>query len=361
MAEEFSEVHKNYDYRLPAEFEEHEATWLSFPKNELTFPSSIIRKVQKTYCEIISALSHYEKVRILVDDEKHEQEVERLLEVNSAYNSNVEFYRIKSQDVWTRDYLPIFLVSSEMDKLGIVKWVFNAWGNKYDDLIPDNISGIEVARSIYESKGSEKAELFFPDMVLEGGSIDCDGKGILLTTEQCLLNKNRNPHLTKEEIEEKLKNYLNVQKIVWLRNGIVGDDTDGHVDDFCRFSEKCILIAHERNWLDENNNILNQNLKLLTKFVESEELDYEIKNLPMPDPLYDTDNKRLPASYANFYVANKIVLLPVFDSKHDTTAIEILAQAFPTREIVMIKSKELVYGLGGIHCITMQQPKINDD
>ncbi|MEM3609634.1 MAG: agmatine deiminase family protein [Candidatus Anstonellales archaeon] len=350
-------IHK--EFYLPAEFEEHEATWISFPKNELTFPKSIINKVEKAYCEIIRYLSESEKVRILVDDEKQEFQVQRLLEINSAYNSNVEFVRIKSCDVWTRDYLPIFTLSTDKQRLGIVKWVFNAWGNKYDDLIPDNFTGIEVAKRIYEEK-KDKADLFFPDMVLEGGSIDSDGKGNLLTSEQCLLNKNRNPQLTKDEVEQALKNYLGVERVIWFKEGIKGDDTDGHVDDFCRFAEKHVLIAQESNSLDSNFNSLNENLRILSSYINNYDLNYEIELLPMPDPVYDGNGNRLPASYANFYIGNKVVLLPVFNSKNDIKALEILAKSFPNREIVMINSKELVNGFGGIHCITMQQPKLDE-
>lgn len=337
---------------MPAEWERHEATWLSWPKNPLTFPDDVIGGAEEAYCQIVAALSDGEKVNLLVDDEKHEGEVEKKLSKSGANFSNVIFTRIKSADVWARDYAPSFLLSADRKKLGAVKWTFNAWGEKYDDLLPDNATGAEIAKK-------SGAAVFRPDVVMEGGSIEVDGKGVVITTEQCLLNKNRNPKLSKAQIEAVLKENLNCRQVVWLKDGIEGDDTDGHIDDFCRFAPDGVVLLSEESCKGENAKRLAENERLLSAACEKS--DWELLRLPMPKTIIDPVDKRtLPASYANFYIGNRVVLLPVFKDKNDEAAQEIVENCFPGREVVPVFARDLVYGYGGIHCITQQQPKTAD-
>jgi agmatine deiminase len=336
------ETPKKAGYRMPAEWEPHAGTWLSWPKDPVTFPDGILQNVEKTYVQIIGALQEHEKVNVLVNGGKWEEKVLKKLEAGAAAGRNVIFHRIKSVDVWARDYSPIFVKSAK--GIAAVKWVFNAWGGKYEDLKRDNETGESIAQKTGLS-------IFRPGIVLEGGSLDVNGKGALLTTEQCLLNKNRNPKLSKSQIEDYLMNYLGVDKIIWLKNGIEGDDTDGHVDDFARFIGKdTVICASEDNPNDENYRNLKENLDILRQS------GLEVVKLPMPSKI-ELPERRLPVSYANFYIANKAVLLPVFNDKNDAVAKKILESCFPGREIVPVPSRDLVYGYGGIHCATMQQPR----
>ncbi|MEM2138160.1 MAG: agmatine deiminase family protein [Candidatus Anstonellaceae archaeon] len=336
---------KSLGYLMPAEWESHEATWLSWPKNELTFPSDIIGAVEKTYCRMIAGLQGGEKVKLLVDNEAEENRARGFLQKNGVPEKSVLFHRIKSADVWMRDYGPTFLLHRATGKKAAVRWIFNAWGNKYDDLLADNRTGDEIAKIC-------SCPVFKPGIVMEGGSIDVNGAGSLLTTEQCLLNKNRNPELDQERIERHLADYLGVSDIVWLGEGIAGDDTDGHVDDFARFVGKgAVVCAYEENNADENHKPLAEAHSVLSEL-------FETIKLPMPSPIIDpVEKRRLPASYANFYIGNKSVLLPVFGDRNDKVAIEILQSCFSGREIVPIPCRELVYGYGGIHCVTQQEPK----
>lgn len=343
---------KQLGYRMPAEWELHQGTWLSWPKDPDTFPSVIIEKVENAYCEIIKALQQNEKVNLLVNDKNWEDKVRNKLETKNISAKNVLFHHIKTVDVWTRDYGPIFIVNKNIDKkneamkkIAITKWIFNAWGKKYEDLMYDNIAGEHIAKTI-------GLEVFSPEIILEGGSIDVNGKGTLLTTEQCLLNKNRNPHLTKSQIEQYLKDYLGIDNVIWLKDGVAGDDTDGHIDDIARFvNENTIVCAVEDDPKDENYKPLKENFEILKK------TGFNVIQLPMPKEI-SVPERRLPASYANFYIGNKVVLLPAFNDKNDKKAIEILQKCFPDRKIIPIQSKELVYGFGGIHCMTQQQPTI---
>ncbi len=334
--------------RMPAEWEPHEATWLSWPKNPETFPKKILGKVEETYCKMIATLSQNEKVKLLVDNEKAEGRVRKLLSSTGANDSNLLFLRIPSVDVWIRDYGPTFLLNKKSGKKGAVDWIFNAWGRKYDDLMQDEDTGKHIIGTLPQG-----TQAFSPPIVMEGGSFDTNGEGLLLTTEQCLLNKNRNPNLTKLQIEQCLKDYLGVSKVIWLKEGIAGDDTDGHVDDFARFVNKnTVICAQEGNKSDENHLSLQKNASLLR------ESGLEVATLPMPSPLIDKqEGIRLPASYANFYIANKCVLLPVFGDKKDKEAADTLSSFFSGREILPIHARELVYGFGGIHCVTQQEPK----
>jgi len=337
-------------FRMPAEWEKREATWLSWPHNKLTWES--IEEIEKTYTEIISELHEGEKVNVLVNDSETEKKAGKMLSEKKADFSQITFHKIETVDAWIRDYGPNFIVKtkrdSKKDDVAFNHWIFNAWGNKYDDLLLDNSTGDAIADSF---KGS--MEVFRPGIVMEGGSIDVNGQGSLITTEQCLLNKNRNPALSKLKIERYLRDYLGANRIVWLKDGIDGDDTDGHVDDFARFVGKnSVLCAREDDEHESNHAVLKRNEALLS------ESGFEAIPLPMPTPAIDpAENRRLPASFANFYIANSCVLLPTFNDRNDAKAIEIVQGCFPNREVVPIPCRDLVYGYGGIHCVTQQEPK----
>ncbi|MEK6954141.1 MAG: agmatine deiminase family protein [Candidatus Micrarchaeota archaeon] len=332
-------------YLMPAEWAPHDATWLSWPKDPETFPKTILVNVEAACAQMVEAISWGETAKIFVNDSKTRLRVEKLLENGGSNMQNVQFKMIKSTDVWVRDYAPTFLINPATKKKGAVKWIFNSWGNKYPGLLQDNLAGMEIAQD-------SGAEIFQPTIVLEGGSIDANGNGTLLTTEQCLLNKNRNPKLNKLQLESILSENLSINNILWLKEGIEGDDTDGHIDDIARFvSKKNILCAYSDK-IDADGLTLRENYKILKSHSQ-----FEIEKLPMPKPLIDPIEKRkLPASYANFYIANKAVLLPVFDDPADKAAISILEGFFPKREVVPIRCNELVYGYGSIHCVTQQEP-----
>lgn len=338
-------------YHMPAEWVPHDATWLSWPKNPLTFPGDVLTGVEQVYCSMVEALSRGEQVKILVDDQATEERVRPMLERAGADMRNVLFPRIRSADVWIRDYGPTFLLHRRSGEKAAVKWRFNAWGAKYDDLLYDDTAGEDVVRST-------GLPVFRPGIVLEGGSIDVNGAGLVLTTEQCLLNENRNPHLSREQIEGYLRDYLGIDEVVWLRSGIEGDDTDGHIDDFARFvAEDTVVCAHSASGGGHNPLVLQTNLELLREFRDRRGRALKVLTLPMPEPLpLPEEDRVLPASYANFYIGNQVVLVPVFKDPHDAEAVSLLRQVFPGREIVPIDARDLVYGYGGFHCVTQQEP-----
>jgi len=328
---------------MPAEWERHEATWLVWPKNPGTFPSKIIRDVENIYVKMIKELAQGEKVELLVDDERTEHEVSSLIDASP----HVKFHKIRTSDVWIRDYGPIFVGNSE--KVAMTKWVFNAWGNKYDDLKPDNETGMRIAQST-------GLDLFQPQMVLEGGSIDVNGLGTCITTKQCLLNKNRNPNLTQNEIANYLKEYLGITNLIWLDAGIAGDDTDGHVDDIARFvNANTVLCLVEDDPTDENHEILKRNLMTLRESTDQNGNKMNVIPIQMPNRI-DSEDSRLPASYANFYIGNSVVLVPIFEDPKDEEPLNMLRRFYPDRKVVGVNCRSLVYGLGAIHCVTQQQP-----
>ncbi len=338
-------------FRMPAEWEPHEATWLAWPHKEASWPGKI-SAIPPIYSEIVRHLSTCEKVRIEVCDEEMRDEARRTLEHYSAWNENVELHLIPNNDAWARDHGPIFVVKDQdgTRELGVTDWIFNSWGDKYPPTDLDNKVPGKIA-SMY------KLEYWAPGIVLEGGSIDVNGKGTLLTTEACLLNKNRNPHLTKEEIEAYLKAYLGVRHILWLGDGIVGDDTDGHIDDLARFiDERTIVTVVEENPADENYDILQYNLGRLYGMRDQDGQPFRVVTLPMPAPVIFEDT-RLPASYANFYIANKVVLVPTYQCENDPRALAILKGLFPHHKVIGVNCTDLVWGLGAIHCISQQQPR----
>jgi agmatine deiminase len=332
---------KELGYRMPAEWEKHESTWLAWPKDPDTFPKGIIKQVEQTYVKIIGFLARGEKVNLLVDDKKTEEYIRPML----PNKKNIAFHQIKTADVWIRDYGPIFI---KCDKdTAATKWIFNSWGNKYEELLQDNDAGRKIIDSI-------KMNVFEPNIVLEGGSIDTNGLGFCITTGQCLLNKNRNPNFSKEQIESCLQENLGFTNMIWLNKGIVGDDTDGHIDDIARFvSKDTIVCAVENNKEDENYGILKENFEILEKSNDDNKLN--IIPIPMPRKII-SGVRRLPASYLNFYIGNSAVLVPAFDEENDEKVISIFTKLFPGRKVIGIDCKGLVYGYGGIHCITQQQP-----
>ena len=336
---------KALGYRMPAEWEPQEAVWLTWPHNELTWPNGMIADVERTYVEIIRALHTGQKIKLLVKDDESERNIRNLLGNQSISLNQIVFIRIATEDSWIRDYGPTFITNRDSGQLAMVKWIFNAWGNKYDDLLGDDRIPREINRNL-------NLAMFEPGIVLEGGSIDVNGAGAVLTSQQCLLNKNRNPHLTADEIEDCLRQYLNIRDVLWLKEGIVGDDTDGHIDDIARFvSDDTVLCAVEEDPSDENHEILKDNYDRLSRLVKN------VVALPMPGYVGDR-HARLPASYANFYIGNQAVVVPTFNHANDERAVAIIQKCFPTRRVVGINAETMVHGLGTIHCCSQQEPRV---
>lgn len=346
------------DYRMPAEWEPHLATYLVWPHNLDTWPGKF-ESVPPVFAQIAAALARFEPVRILVSEAELIPNVWEMIRAATTPDGErlrtdrIEMLPIATNDSWIRDYGPIFLDRIKLDQGGppqiAVDWRFNSWGNKYgacdfDDAVPHRLA---------ESYGFE---VFDASMVLEGGSIDVNGTGTLLTTESCLLNKNRNPSMSRSEVEQNLRMYLGVERVLWLGEGIAGDDTDGHVDDLARFTASdTIVTVVEHDPADVNYAPLQDNLQRLRAMRNSAGAPYAIVTLPMPAPLY-WEGVRLPASYANFYIANGALLVPSFGCPSDEVAQTTLARLFSDRQIIEIPSADLIWGLGAIHCLTQQHP-----
>jgi len=336
-------------YRMPAEWQPHAATWLSWPRREgISFPDSFDR-VLPTLREMVGALTDSEAVCINVVNGAHEAEARAVLDALPRQEC-ITYYEIPTNEPWCRDHGPIFLTRDVDPKLAVVDWDYNAWGNKYPPFDLDEVVPTRVAELL-------ELPVFYPKMILEGGSIDVNGAGALLTSESCLLSKNRNPDLSREEIEQRLRDFLGVKQILWLGDGIEGDDTDGHIDDLARFvSETKVVTVVEENSDDANYKPLQENLARLRKMkVDDRKIDIEI--LPMPKEIV-REGMRMPASYANFYIANTVVLVPTFADPADEIALSILEKCFPNRRIVGIDCRELIWGLGTFHCLTQQQPAV---
>jgi agmatine deiminase len=335
-------------FRMPAEWGRQEAVWLSWPHNHRTWPGHF-RLIPGIFARFAAQISLREKVRINVAAQ-HGKRASTLIEGAGADMANVAFFDHPTNDAWCRDHGPLFVRSDRTGEVAVTDWKFNSWGGKYppydlDDGIPSRVAGALGLRR-------------FPSrMVLEGGSIDVNGKGLLLTTEACLLNPNRNPRLSREQIEGKLNAFLGIDRVLWLGDGIAGDDTDGHVDDLSRFfSENGIVTCVEQDPRDVNFKALGENLRRLRSFRNQSGRPFRIEALPMPAPCV-RHGRRLPASYANFLVINGVVLMPAFrQPRRDREAAEVLASCFPGREVVPIDCLELVWGLGTLHCISQQQP-----
>ena len=339
---------KALGFRMPAEWEPQAAVWLSWPHNLATWPAHF-RMIPAKFAEIVARISRYEEVRINVADPL-QQRAWALIAKAKAVLSRVTLYDHPTNDAWCRDHGPIFVKNDQTGEVAVTDWDYNAWGGKYPPFDLDNT----IPPKIAEALGMRRFE---KTMIMEGGSLDVNGAGLLLTTESCLLNKNRNPKMSKAAIERALRDYLGVHTIYWLGEGIVGDDTDGHVDDTTRFfSADGIVTVVESNKRDKNYPILRDNLERLQAFRTPAGKPFNIVTLPMPKPAF-CEGQQLPASYANFLVINGAVLMPTFQQpKRDAEAAEVLAACFPGREIIPIDCLELVWGLGTLHCISQQQP-----
>jgi agmatine deiminase len=327
---------------MPAEWAPHEATWIAWPHNREDWPGRFA-PIPWVYAEIVRRLSQVEKVRILVNGPAIAKSARAALAKVGAAMEAVEFFECPTDRVWTRDYGPLF-VRSRSGAVTATNWRFNGWA-KYPNHKLDTAAGHFITKAV-------RAESLSVNMVLEGGSIDVNGAGLLLTTEECLLSpvQARNPGMTRAEVERQLRAHLGVTRVIWLRNGIAGDDTHGHVDDLARFVAKdAVVVASEDDPADANYAHLRENYRLL------KQTGLRIVKLPMPRPVV-FDGIRLPASYANFYIANGLVLVPTFNDPADRLALTVLAKCFPDRTVTGIDCTSLVWGLGTLHCMTQQQP-----
>lgn len=333
---------------MPAEWEKHTAIWLAWPYEPTTFPDRVDR-VEETYIQIITEIHESEDVNLFVKDRKTKNKVTNLLDEAKVDLDKVHLYIFNYADVWFRDYGPIF-VKNHNHELAMLHWEFNSWGDKYDLLLKDK----QIPEVIKKKLG---IKYFKPGIVLEGGSVDVNGLGTLLTTEQCLLNSNRNPHLNKEQIENYLSKFLGTRHFIWLKKGILGDDTDGHIDDLARFvNPTTVVCAYQEDKNDQDYGALYENYEILCKSLDQDGNKLNIVKLPMPKALSD-EGEPLPASYTNFYIGNTKVLVPIFNHKNDAKALFILKTLFPTKKVVGIDCVDLVYGFGTIHCISQQQPE----
>jgi agmatine deiminase len=338
-------------YAMPAEWARHRATWLSWPHNRETWPTQLAH-VQEIWLQMVIALAPHERVCLLVNDPQTESAVAARLRAMGAIMSNVSFMRIFTVDVWMRDYGPTFLTRNARERpLALNDWIFNGWGGKYSGYEQDDGVAKEIALQL-------DVPSFVHPVVLEGGSIEVNGAGVCLTTSQCLLNKNRNPKMSQGEIEQFLKDTLGVSQVIWLGDGIAGDDTDGHIDDIARFvTPTTVVCVLEGNSKDENYASLRENYERLQGARDQDSHKLSVVTLPCPDPI-DYAGSRLPASYANFYIANEIVLVPTFDDPNDRKALGILQELFPDRRVMGLPCRVVVAGLGAIHCVTQQEPSI---
>lgn len=350
---------------MPAEWELHSAVWLAWPHDITTFTQGI-NKAEKTFCDIIKAMEGSEKVELIVLDNIMQSRAEEMLKNSGVDLANVNFHRVVYTDVWTRDYAPIFLKKDVW-----TKWQYNVYGKANDD--PIYWTPLAKDNDVF-NKIALPGKKFEPGIVLEGGAVDVNGQGTLLTTEQCLLNPNRNPNLNKTQIEQYLKDFLGVSKIIWLKRGLANDHTDGHIDDIARFvAPNKIVCAYENNETDENYSSLKDNFEILKNSTDQDGNPFEIIKLPMPHMWYEkghtvhsaTDSasklqrgepEKAAVSFANFYIGNKVILVPVFSDQNDSSALQTLQSCFPGRETIGINCGNIIYGGGTIHCMTQQQP-----
>jgi len=351
-------INQNIALRMPAEWEPHEATWIAWPHNQSDWPGKF-DCIPFIYAEIVRHLSRVEKVHIIVNDAAFERSARKVLSECGALANSIHFHRWPTDRVWTRDSGPIFVRNGS--KLVITNWRFNAWAKypdwKNDDLLPDHVGDL-LGMDEHVPAAIQRGKIH--RVVLEGGSIDVNGRGSMLTTEECLLSKKqqRNAGLNRRDLETAFAKYLGVHNVIWLGAGIAGDDTHGHVDDISRFvGPRTVLTAVEHNRRDKNHAPLKENFKRLCSATDQDGKRLEVIELPMPAPVVHR-NQRLPASYANFYIANGLVLVPIFGDPNDRLALDIIADAFPKRSIIPIYCRDFIWGLGAIHCMTQQQPAI---
>jgi agmatine deiminase len=340
---------KDLGYYFPAEFEPHAATWLSWPHKEASWPGKI-HTIYPYYCRFVKELTLSEKVCINVNDEAMKQFAVDHLTNAGVELDKVEFFLHPTNDAWCRDHGPAFLINpnAEQEKI-IVDWNYNAWGNKYPPFELDDIIPTLVAKHY-------NIPVYYPGIIMEGGSVEFNGKGTVITSTVCLLNENRNPDLNQEQIEDYLHNYYGVDQVLWVCEGIVGDDTDGHVDDTVRFvNEDTVIAVVEKDKRDENYELLQKNLRDLKQMRLLNGKQLNIIEIPMPGEIV-YENQRLPASYANFYIANNVVVVPTYRCDNDLKALDVIEQCFPDRKVVGIDSTEIIWGLGSFHCLSQQEP-----
>lgn len=339
-------------YSFPPEWHPHAATWFSWPRPEgISFPDKY-HTVPENLARIMRQIVPRERVEINVPNGNYEYLVRAQLEEHGCPTDNVRFHHVKTNESWCRDHGPAFVLKTGRGKTraAIVDWAFNAWGGKYPPYDDDDAVPTRIAEEL-------KLPVFYPGIVMEGGAVDFNGAGTIMTTTSCLLNKNRNPQLSKSQIEQYLKDYYGQKHVVWLGEGIAGDDTDGHIDDLARFiNPTTIVIGVEDDPRDENYEVLQDNLKRLRKLKDQDGRPFEIVEIPMPG-VVEHDGQRLPATYVNFYFVNGALLVPTYRNKaSDKQALKILQRHLPDHEVIGIDCVELIWGLGAIHCLTQQQP-----
>ena len=348
-------------FRMPAEWEKQESTLIAWPHNKEDWPGRF-NNIPVVFAQIIAQISKVQKVNLLIQNKSNKFEILTLIKKFKGINKNIFIIVKKTDRVWTRDYGPIYLINKNKTKKIISNWKFNAWA-RYKNYLNDNSINkkiIKLKKLKYISP-KYKIKKKVQDIILEGGAIDVNGLGCLMATKECLLSKvqERNPGLKKDDIENIFKDYLGIKKVIWLNKGIVGDDTHGHIDDIARFiSKDKIFLAYEKNKKDSNFQALRKNYKILNKTTDQNDKKLKIIKIPMPNTLC-IDRVRVPASYLNFYIANKIVLVPVFNDPNDKVVLKIFKKYFKKRKIIPINCIDLIWGLGAIHCMTQQEPALN--
>ena len=341
---------KSLGFHFPAEFAKHDAMWLSWPHKEESWPGKIA-SIYPSYTEFIKMVALTEKVCINVVDEKMKNSAIKMLHLAGANMDQVQFFMHPTNDAWCRDHGPSFLINKNTNSKAIIDWNINAWGGKYPPYDLDDVIPTKIAQAL-------QLPFFNPGIIMEGGSVDFNGAGAVLTSKCCLLNPNRNPHLNQEQIEQYLMDYYGVDQVLWVSEGIVGDDTDGHIDDTVRFvNEDTVVTVVEENVLSENYDLLQQNLKELKAMRLLNGKALNVIELPMPaDVIYE--GQMLPASYANFYISNGHVIVPTYKCAQDDKAMQIIQSCFTDREVVGIDSTDIIWGLGSFHCLSQQEPSI---
>jgi len=342
---------KQLGYFFPAEFAPHVATWLSWPHKEASWPGKI-NTIFPYYSQFIKELTKGEKVNINVNDEQMKNFAISCLQEAGVDLAKVEFFFHPTNDAWCRDHGPAFLINPKAEqKKVIVDWNYNAWGNKYPPYDLDDVIPTLIGKKL-------NLPVFYPGIIMEGGSVEFNGNGTLMTSTACLLNPNRNPNLDKSQIEDYLCNYYGMDQILWIDEGIIGDDTDGHIDDTVRFiNVDTVITVVEENKNDENYELLQRNLRQLKQMRLLNGKQLNIIEIPMPDEMIYED-QRLPASYANFYIANQSVIVPTYRSKKDDLVLQAIQNCFPGREVVGIDSTDIIWGLGSFHCLSQQEPAV---
>ncbi len=342
---------KDVGYRMPAEWEKQKSTWVAWPHNKKDWPNKF-KLIPDIFAQIIAKISKFQKVNILIENKNLKKKIYLVLKNYFANTKNINYTICKTNRAWLRDSFPIF-VKNKLNKKVLIDWGFNSWA-KYKNFNHDNKIGIKIKKFL--NLDSVKPKFKNRRIILEGGSIDVNGKGVLLTTRECLQSKiqERNIGFKRKDYEEIFKKFLGIKKVLWLNKGIVGDDTHGHIDDIARFvTSKKIFIAYEKNKNDVNYKKLRENYQIIQKLNKKKE--FEIIKIPMPNAKY-IDGVRVPASYLNFYIANRIVLVPVFSDEKDKKIIKIFKKHFKNRKIIPIDCSLLIWGFGAIHCMTQQEP-----